>query len=153
MKKKIINSIIYMSNIEVTMNLQQYIAYKNNKLTLADIKFVNSVDKEILNIKNNNKNLYRNIVITLACCLNTTAVAYADSFAAIDRLGYTIFSVIQNAMYWVCLISLAIEVGKCVGKMGNNGLSELLKIILKYLLCFATMYFITDLFDMIKNSF
>ena len=154
MKTNLINNLVSLSNIEVTLTYNQYLAYKSNKLSLADIKFINSFDKELSDISKNPK-VYRLIVGGCAFIMASTSSlpVYADGgLGAIPSLGLKIYTIIQEAMKWICLVKAAIDIGREISRGGDNG-SNIVRIILKYLMAFAALYLLPELFDIIENNF
>lgn len=155
MKTKLVNTLITISNIEVTMTLEQYNAYKKGYISLGDIKAINSVNSELGNIKKNNSELYKRIILLTAFLLSSIqeSIVHADTFNSIDMLGNKIYSIIKAGFRWICIICLTIEIGKNIARMGNGGAADIFKVILKYLLAFATLYMVPEMFNSIAESF
>ena len=72
MKRNLINSLVELSNIEVTMSIDQFKLYRSGSLSLLEIKIVNNLEDEIGWIFTNEKQLYKYIVICIAFLLTTT---------------------------------------------------------------------------------
>lgn len=153
MKRNLINCLIEKSNIEVGMTFEQYRAYRNGELNLAEIKMINDLDFEIGRL---NPNTYKCLTITLGILLGVllgnSQVAYATGAESINVLGRKALDIIRIAMYWVCLIKCILEVGKEVARGGDNT-GNIGKIIMKYVLAFATLYITPWAFDTVQETF
>ena len=55
-------------------------------------------------------------------------------------------------MYWICLIKGLVDVGREVSRGGDN-IGNIGKIVLKYVLAFATLYIMPYLFDLVRDNF
>ena len=155
MKANFINRLIEFSNLEVTMNYNQYRSYRSNNINLLEIKMENKLDEEIGFIFRNDKKLYKLIVIAIAFAMTislTTVTASAGGMENIDKLGNTFLNIVRRAMYWICLIKGLVDVGREVSRGGDN-IGNVGKIIFKYVLAFATLYLMPWLFDLVRDSF
>ena len=78
---------------------------------------------------------------------------FKDVFATtkgIDTLGWTLLGLIRQYAYWVLLIWCIIEVIKSgVGGESKKSLS----IVMKFVIIFASMYLLPNLFNVIKEAF
>lgn len=154
MKRNLINGLVKLSNIEVVMNIEQFKIYRNGELNLLEIKMINELDTEIGIIRDNNKKLYKYLVVALAFVLTVSisTTTHAVGLDSIDVLGNTFLTIVRRCMYWVCLIKSIIDIGKEVQKGGDN-MGNIGKIIMKYVLAFASLYIMPYLFDLVKGSF
>lgn len=154
MKKNLINRLIELSNIEVSMSMDQFKMYKNGEVNLFEIKMINELDAEIGVMRYNNKKLYKYLVVGLAFALTLSipTTAHAVGLDSIDILGNTFLTIVRRGMYWVCLIKSIIDIGKEVQKGGDN-MGNIGKIIMKYVLAFASLYIMPYLFDLVRDSF
>lgn len=154
MKTKLVNSLVSLSNIEVTLTYNQYLAYKNNDLSLVDIKFINHFDKE-LGVISKNPQIYKFIVGGCAFIMasSSSIPVYAEgNLSTIPALGLRIYTIIQEAMKWICLIKASVDIGREISRGGDNG-SNIVRIILKYLMAFAALYLLPELFNIIEDNF
>jgi len=68
----------------------------------------------------------------------------------IDALGWTLLGLIRQYAYWVLLIWCIVEVIKSgVGGESKKALS----IVMKFVIIFASMYLLPNLFNVIKGAF
>lgn len=79
------------------------------------------------------------------------AVTISDSMNKINEVGMSLLSICRTIGYWVSIMSSSVEVIK--GAMCHKDNNEIFKIIFKYLLIFGSLYFMKDLFDMVKEVF
>jgi len=153
MKRNLINCLIEKSNIEVGMTFEQYRAYRNGELNLAEIKMINDLDFEIGRL---NPNTYKCLTIILGILLGVllgnSQIAYATGTEPINALGRKFLDIVRVGMYWVCLIKGCLEVGKEVTRGGDN-MGNIGKIIIKYVLAFATLYIMPWAFDTVQETF
>lgn len=154
MKKSLINSLVMISNVEVTMNVEQFRAYRSGELNLLEIKMINDLDEELGWLIENDNKAYRNVVVGLAFTMTalSSSLVFASGLDSIDTLGNTFLNIVRRAMYWICLIKALVDVGKEVSRGGDN-MGNIGKIIMKYVLAFATLYLLPWLFDLVKESF
>jgi len=72
------------------------------------------------------------------------------STKGIDALGWTLLGLIRQYAYWVLLIWCIVE----VIKSGVGGESKkTLSIVMKFVIIFASMYLLPNLFNVIKEAF
>lgn len=142
-----------MSNYVMTFS--QYREYERGEKTLKEIKRerreLQKIDDMIGKIMGNSR-LKKMLVFTVAG-LNYASTVLADTgqaVANIDDAGGTFLGIIQSIGYWLCLIGCMMEILKSV----LNGTSkDIGKIIIKYLMIFAALYFMPWAFDLIKEIF
>ncbi|WP_307993074.1 hypothetical protein [uncultured Clostridium sp.] len=134
--------------MNVVMNHNQYIEWKYGEKTTLDIKLEN------LGIKNKRR-LRKELVIGLAVggfLINYPSLAFGIDLGAIDKLGNTFLSIVRKASYWIVLILSLVEISKAALKGGNSS-SEIGKIIVKYLLIYASLFLMPWLFDLVEEAF
>jgi hypothetical protein len=134
--------------MEVVMNHAQYLDWKYGNKTTLDIKLENL---GIRDSKKFEKQLAIGIGTTLFLVNNPTN-AFAVDLGAIDTLGNTFLSIVRRVGYWIALISALTEIIKTSMRGGNNS-AEIGKIIMKYLLIYASLYLMPWLFDLVKGAF
>lgn len=152
MKNYLVNTLISAINTEVTFSKEEFKLYKDNKLSLLDIKFLNKFRTE-LNELLRDKNFYRVMVSGLAFIMafsTTTVFAAVNPGETIDKIGYNILSVVFSAMKWICLIKAGVEIGKEIGKGGDSS-GNVVKIALKYLLAFGILLLLPQFFDWVEE--
>lgn len=134
--------------MEVVMNHNQFLEWKHGYKTTLDIKLEN------IGIKNSRK-FKKGLIIGIATTLfiiNNPSYVFAVDLGAIDVLGNTFLSIIRRVGYWIALISALTEIIKTSMRGGNNS-AEIGKIIMKYLLIYASLYLMPWLFDLVKGAF
>lgn len=134
--------------MEVVMNHTQFLEWKYGSKTTIDIKLENLGIKDS---KKFEKQLVIGIATTLFVISNPT-YAFAVDLGAIDVLGNTFLGIIRRVGYWIALISALTEIIKTSMRGGNNT-AEIGKIIMKYLLIYASLYLMPYLFDLVKGAF
>lgn len=136
---------------EITMSIPQFLAYKRGDKSLKDIKLENGLESMAAKIIKDDR-LRKMTVFTLAS-LNYISVVSADTsdaVAKINNAGNTFLSIFQTIGYWLCLIGCIMEVLKSVM---NGSSKDVGKIMLKYLLIFASIYLMPWAFNLIKDIF
>lgn len=153
MKRNLINCLVEKSNIEVGMTFEQYKSYRNGDLNLAEIKMINDLDFEIGRL---NPNTYKFLTIILAGVMSllfaNPTIAFANGIDSINKLGMTFLNIVRTGMYWVCIVKGCLEVGKEVTRGGDN-MGNIGKIIVKYILAFATLFLLPWGFDLVQETF
>lgn len=153
MKNYLINTLVTATNMEISFTREEFKLYKDGKLSLLDIKFLNSFRTE-LNELLTDKNFYRIMVSGLAFVMassSSTVFAAVNPGDTIDKIGYKILSVVFSAMKWICLIKAGVEIGKEIGKGGDNS-GNVVKIALKYLLAFGILLLLPQFFDWVEEA-
>lgn len=134
--------------MEIVMNHNQYMSWKNGDKTKLDIKMENI---GIKNIERFEKDLIIGIGTTLFLMNNPCRVLGVD-LTAIDSLGNTFLDICRKVGYWIALISSMTEIIK-VSMRGGNNTSEIGKVIMKYLLIYASLYLMPYLFNLVQGAF
>lgn len=134
--------------MEVVMNHAQYLQWRDGNKTTLDIKLENL---GVINSRKFEKQLIVGIGVSLFIISNPT-YAFAVDLGAIDKLGNTFLDIIRRVGYWIALISALTEIIKTSMRGGNNT-AEVGKIIMKYLLIYASLYLMPYLFDLVKGAF
>lgn len=155
MKKNLIDSLIVLTNKEVTFNQSQWTGYKNRSLTLEDVYKINLVDKEIGKLSRKSYDLLAfmlaGVIGAIEIYKNTLAIPVSP-IGAVDNLGNAFLGIFQGLGKWVALIMAFIEIIKSLMK-GSTNTGEIFGIIFKYVLVFATMYLLPYFFDIVTASF
>lgn len=148
MKTNLINSLVSLSNIEVTLTYNQYLAYKNNELSLADIKFINNFDKELGKISEN-PYIYK---FMIGCCAFILAsfpsyVTYANVGSNdTSSLLFETIVITQEIIKWICITKGFVAIHREIKHGDDNGLNTL-KTTLKYLIVYSILYLFPSLLD------
>lgn len=134
--------------MEVVINHTQYLEWKYGNKTTLDIKLENL---GIENSRKFEKSLALGIGATLFLVSNPTYVLGVN-LDSIDSLGNTFLTIIRRVGYWIALICALAEIIKTSMRGGNNA-SEIGKIMMKYLLIYASLFLMKSLFDLVKEAF
>lgn len=134
--------------MNIVMNHNQYLCWKNGEKTTLDIKLEN------LGIRDSKK-FKKHLVVGLAVSLfiiNHPTVIYAAGTDGIDILGATFLSYIRKGGRWIAMICASIEIIRSGMRKGGSA-SEIGQIVIKYSLLYASLYIITWIFDLIEGAF
>lgn len=134
--------------MEVVMNHAQFLEWRYGNKTMIDIKLENL---GIIDSRKFEKKLIVGLGVALFIVSNPTYV-FAVDLGAIDTLGNTFLNIIRRVGYWIALISALTEIIKTSMRGGNNT-AEIGKIIMKYLLIYASLYLMPYMFDLVKGAF
>ncbi len=153
MKRNLINCLVEKSNIEVSMSFEQYRSYRDGELNLAEIKLINDLDIDLGKLDINS---YRILVIVIAGVISLISanptIAYASGLDSINNMGMKFLDIIRTGMYWVCIIKGSLDVGKELTRGGDN-MGNIGKIVVKYVLAFATLFLLPWCFDTVRDTF
>ena len=136
---------------EITMSIPQFLAYERGEKTLKDIKEENQLESLATRIINNDR--LRKITVFTIASLNYISTVQADVVQAtgkIDNAGLMFFGILQTIGYWLCLLGCIMEILK---NIMNGSSKDIGKVMLKYILVFATLYIMPFAFDLIKEVF
>lgn len=131
-----------MFSATTTMSLQEFLNQAREKEEMQK-----TIERKIMQ----NKKLKKLSVFVLANLLYCQKVlATTADMAKIDKAGMAMLGIIRTFGYWICIIMCIIEIIKSLtaGDTKNIG-----KIIAKYIIAFATFYFLPWMFDVIKDIF
>lgn len=134
--------------MEIVMNHTQYLDWKNNNKSTLDIKLENLGLKDGKRFK---KELIIGIGTTLFLINNPVHVLAVD-LGSVDKLGNTFLNILQRVGYWIALLSALAEIIKTSMRGGNNT-AEIGKIIMKYLLIYASLYLMPYMFNLVREAF
>lgn len=89
-------------------------------------------------------------VFTLGSLMYCNNVLANDAADKIDVAGWKILNIARSVGYWVCLVMCITEIIKTI--MEGNA-KNITKIMMKYALAFAALYFFPWILDLIKEIF
>lgn len=138
---------------EITMTIPQFMAYERGELTIKEIKEINKADFFIGDLMKD-KRMAKILVFTTAC-LNLTKKVLAsteDALNKVDKVGEEFLTIIQRFGFWVCVIGCILEIMIAVFKKGG-GKNDILSLIFKWLIIFASFYFLPATFRFIAAAF
>lgn len=136
---------------DISMSLNQFIDLSNNKKSLIQIRFENLDLNRLLENKKFKNFLIGGLAVGIHL-INTKTVFAAPDLSGIDRMGMTFLHIVQNAGYWICLVMGIVSVLKEITKGGDN-VGNIGKVILKYIISFASLYMLPYFFDIVKGCF
>lgn len=133
------------------MSIHQFCEMERGNITLREIELQNGFES-FATIVTRDKYIEKLVVISMACMLGLGKMANAavDAEGKINQVGLTFFSIARTLGYWLCLLGCIVEILKAVST-GNN--KDIAKIMMKYLLIFASLYFMPWAFDLIREMF
>lgn len=135
----------------ITMSINQFMEVQRGEKSFKDIEIENGIESLAKRILNDDR-LRRMAVFTIAG-LNYASEVLADAseaFVKINRGGGMILGLIQTVGYWLCIISCVMEILKTVM---NGATKDVGKVMIKYILIFASLYLMPWLFDLIREIF
>lgn len=136
---------------DISMSLNQFIDLSNNKKSLIQIRFENLDLNRLLENKKFKNFLIGGLAVGIHL-INTKTVFAAPDLSGIDRMGMTFLHIVQTAGYWICLVMGIVSVLKEITKGGDN-VGNIGKVILKYIISFASLYMLPYFFDIVKGCF
>ena len=128
---------------ELTMTIPQFLAVQRAELTYKEII---QAQREI----NRSYKLKKYLVVSFACNLMLEKYVYAADTSRIDVAGHALLSTAQQIGYWACLVMCLIEV---IMALISRRTDDVKKICTKYILGFASLYFMPWIFDFIRDFF
>lgn len=134
-----------------TMSISQFCQLQRGELTIKQIRKDNELESIANHIKSN-KNLERMFVFATSSLMYFSKIVNAAENGAkgIDSLGIRLLGIFRQFAYWICIIGCIIEICKSLMQGDHKSIG---KIIAKYILAFAAIYFVPWIFDIIKESF
>lgn len=135
--------------MEIVMNHNQYMELKHGLKTKLDIKLEN------IGIKNSIKVKRKALIVIMGTSLfliNNYTKAYGMDLGAVDSLGNKCVFLMRKVGYWILLIASMKDVIKVSTRGGNNA-SEIGKTVMIFLLLYACLYGMPNLFDLVEEAF
>lgn len=132
--------------------MQLVVMYHNNFLQELKNKIAYKDLSQLARYINKNEKLETKTIFVLAnlmyCkkALANTAV----STAKINKAGNTILGICRTIGYWACLIMCIVDIIKALMQGDTKSIA---KIMMKYALAFAALYFFPWILDLIKEIF
>lgn len=128
---------------ELTMSIPEFMKIQRGELTYKDLE---SLDKEI----GSNKVLRSATTLLLALTVDFKTAYAAPNMAAAAKLGGTFLGLVRGFGYWICVVMCIVEIIRNLLQGDTKGIG---KIVVKYLIAFASFYFVPYLFDVVKDAF
>lgn len=135
----------------ITMSINQFMEVQRGEKSFKDIEVENGMESLATKIINDDR-LRRMTVFTIASLSYAQEVLAdtSDAFGKINKGGLMILGLIQTVGYWLCIISCVMEILKTVM---NGATKDVGKVMIKYILIFASLYLMPWLFDLIREIF
>lgn len=152
MKKSFLDRLLLITNTEVCFTFSQYRAYEGGDITLSDVYLYNKLDKEIGELDHKTYRLLSTSLASMMFLLNTKVLALANPLGGLDNLGNKMLGMFQSIGYWIAIIMCLKEIIQAMMQGGKNT-NEILGIIMKYAVVFASMYLVPLIFDSIRLAF
>lgn len=144
--------VLRVKNKEITMTVNQFLDLTNNKKSLMEIQLENLDINKLLNNESFKKFIIGGLAVSMYMINTKTAFALSPDLSGIDKMGMTFLHIIQTAGYWICLVMGIVSVLKEITKGGDN-FGNIGKIILKYVISFASLYMLPYFFEIVKECF
>lgn len=135
-----------MKKKQITMSISEFMEYSRINEIERNLSFVQ---------KHFKKEQIKIVVISLAIALMLTSVqanASEINTSGIDKLGNTFLVLLQKGGYWICLVMGIKDIIRQLMKGGDN-VGDVGKVIVKYVLAFASLYMLPYLFDLAAECF
>lgn len=130
------------------------VVYSNTKVKNFKQKQRNKYNQNIELVAkyiNQNNKLKKQVVFVLASLFYFQDIVQASAdLSKIDRAGNTFLGITRKIGYWVCIVGCAIDIIKNL-MQGDTKIVG--KIMMKYGLGFASLYFFPWVLDLIKGIF
>lgn len=136
----------------ISMSLNQFLDLANDKKTLLEIQLENIDTEKLLNNIALKKILISGLAVGMYIINTKTAFASTPDLTGIDEMGRTFLHIIQTAGYWICLVMGIVSVLKEITKGGDN-FGNIGRVILKYVISFASLYMLPYFFEIVKGCF
>lgn len=135
----------------ISMSINQFMEVRRGEKSFKDIEIENGMESLATKIINDDR-LRRMTVFTIASLSYAQEVLAdtSDAFGKINKGGLMILGLIQTVGYWLCIISCVMEILKTVM---NGATKDVGKVMIKYILIFASLYLMPWLFDLIREIF
>ena len=150
------NKIMELTNIEITMNREQLKDYREGNLSTIDIYIDNNKEtiKEIEKwvVLGLGISLYLSTKYIESFTIYGPAVSCISGLDSIDRLGSRFLAILRKAGYWLILIRGIADVIKEANK-GGETLQGIAKVIITYVLLFASLYLLPECFNLVQECF
>lgn len=137
---------------DISMSLNQFLDLANNKKTLTQIRYENLDIDKLLKSKKFKSFLVSGLALGIHLISTKTVFALSPDLSGIDKMGMTFLHIIQTAGYWICLVMGIVSVLKEITKGGDN-FGNIGKVILKYVISFASLYMLPYFFEIVKGCF
>lgn len=158
MKKNFIDNLIVCTNTKVTFNREMWTAYKNGDITLSEVKELNMLDKKIGELDSKTYT----VLVTITAGFFTGLKMYQDTLAVsafagegalsgIDKIGNIFLGIFKRVAFWIILIMGFVELAKAV--LRGAPVTEIIGVVFKYGLIYASVFLLPEMFDAIKGVF
>lgn len=129
---------------------------KKKEITMTISDFINYTEKSKFERFFETKEFKGAVIVGLALGLillnSKTAAAGETNLNGIDKLGNTFLNLVRKGGYWICLVMGIINCIK-VGLQGGDKAGDIMKVVFKYVLIFASLFLLPFLFDLVEASF
>jgi hypothetical protein len=120
----------------------------SKKTTMSVSEFLNKDNETIASKIIKNKTLKKITVILLGSLMYSQKVFAAGKGP--DAVGYLLLNFIRKWAFWILLLMCIVEVVRA-GVSGDS--KKIMSIIMKFILIFASMYIVPEIFTSIRDSF
>ena len=132
--------------MKITLNHEEFLQYKYNNKSLLSLKFKRLFENELL--KKSLISIGESSIMIILNANNCYAIA---DMSKIDVAGNMFLEIVKHAGYWIILIVAICNVIKTATTTNNN--SDIFKVIVKYILIYATLFILPWAFDLVEGVF
>ena len=132
--------------MKFTLNHEEFLQYKYNNKSLLSLKFKRLFENELL--KKSLISIGESSIMIILNANNCYAIA---DMSKIDVAGNMFLEIVKHAGYWIILIVAICNVIKTATTTNNN--SDIFKVIVKYILIYATLFILPWGFDLVEGVF
>lgn len=124
---------------------------------IFDKEFNNREEKRTVNkiIGSLDQKIYKTLVFTVAAISFASKKAFAgvdEALIGTESFGQMLLMIVQRVGFWVCVLGCILEIMVSVFKKGG-GQKEIIALVFKWLLIFASFYIVPWLFGTIPTYF
>ena len=132
--------------MKFTLNHEEFLQYKYNNKSLLSLKLKRLFENELF--KKSLISIGESSIMIILNANNCYAIA---DMSKIDVAGNMFLEIVKHAGYWIILIVAICNVIKTATTTNNN--SDIFKVIVKYILIYATLFILPWAFDLVEGVF
>lgn len=115
----------------------------------TDAEEVNLLERSIAHIKRN-KRVYKQLIVALAIVGLSANIGFAQGMEKFDRAGLKFLTIARKIAYWALIIKATSDVMK---KALAGDLQSISSTVIKYVIAYATLYFLPFAFSLVEDIF
>lgn len=126
------------------------IFYHNDKLYDLKRRAKSQGAEQFAKMVMKDKKLKKLSIFTLGSLMYCNKVIADEASSKIDAAGWKILDIARSIGYWICIVMCITEIIKTIMEGNAKNIS---RIMIKYALAFAALYFFPWILDLIKEIF